>query len=57
MHHRRPAQVKEIVAQTTIARLPSLPVPNMGQGMLDGDPLPQFGPPYVRQLPLAQLAE
>src|SRR5258708_35900970 len=57
MHHRSPTQVKEIFAQTTIARSPSLPASNMGQGMLDRDPLPQFGPSYVRQLPLAQLAQ
>jgi hypothetical protein len=50
-------QVKEIFTKTTIACSPSLPSPNMGQGMLNSNSLTQFGPSHIRKLKLSQLAE
>ncbi len=44
--------IKEIFAQAAIASTPPLPSPDVGQGMLDGDPLAQLGSPQWGQLPL-----
>ena len=52
MYNSTATQIKEIFAQTAIARTSPLPSPDVGQGMLDGDPLPQLGSPQWGQLPL-----
>ena len=38
-----PAQIEEILAQTAITGVSSLPLTHMSKGMLDGYPLAQFG--------------
>src|SRR5437764_15276084 len=51
------AQVEEVLAHTAVAGTITLPVPDMGQGMLRRDALAQPGPPRGRQLALAQLLQ
>ena len=47
-----PAQVKQVFANASIAGTASLPSPNVCQGMLDGNPLPQLGTAHGSELPL-----
>src|SRR5262245_61701300 len=54
---RAAAQIEEVLAQPTITGASALPIGHMRQGMLDGDPLAQFGPSRRRQLAGAQLAQ
>jgi hypothetical protein len=48
-----PAQIEEILAHSQIPCTVSLPLPHMGKGMLNRDPLAQFGSPFPGLLTLA----
>ena len=48
-------QVKQVLPVASIAGAPPLPVPDVGQPMLHGDPLTQLRASQRRQLPLTQL--
>src|SRR6266566_9915843 len=54
---RAAAQIEEILAQSAIACAPSLPVTDVSEGMLNGDPFAQFGASLRRLLVLAQFDE
>ncbi len=51
------AQVEEVLALATVAGATALPVADMRQGVLDGDPLAELGAPSWRVLALAQLGQ
>src|SRR5215472_16996461 len=55
LHDRAASQVKEVLADASIARPTSLPASDMGQAMLHRHPLAQLGTSQRGQLPLAQL--
>ena len=52
---RDPAQVEQVLALADVAGTPTLPAADMGQGVLDLDPLTQLGPPVWGLLAGAQL--
>src|SRR6266566_7045705 len=54
---RAAAQIEEILAQSAIACAPSLPVTDVSEGMLNGDPFAQFGASLRRLLTLAKFDE
>jgi hypothetical protein len=51
--HNTSAQIEELLAQSTIACAPSLPLTHMSQGMLDGRWFTQFAPSLDGLLTLA----
>lgn len=51
------AEVEEVLAGATVSSTSSLPAADMSQGVLDWDPLPQFGSAVGCELPLARLLE
>src|SRR5258707_807682 len=55
--YRTAAQIEEVLARSTIARPSSLPMTNMSQRMLNGDPLTQLASSLRGLLTLAQLDE
>src|SRR5579885_923540 len=57
LHNGVAPQVKQVLANASIARPPPLPLPNMAQPMFHHDALTQFGTSQRRQLSLAQFPE
>ena len=57
LDHGTAAQVEHVLAWATIAGAAALPVADMRQGVLDGDPLAELGPSSWRVLALTQLGE
>jgi hypothetical protein len=55
LHDRAAPQVKEVLADASIARPTPLPVADVGQPMLHRHPFAQLSAPQRGQLPLAQL--
>ena len=49
------AQVEQVLAGAQVAGAAALPVPDVGQGVLDGDAFAQFCAPFGGVLALAQL--
>ena len=52
-----PPQVEEVLAGAAVAGAASLPVADVGQGVLDLDTFAQFRPPVRGLLALAQFGE
>ncbi len=48
-----PTQIEEIFAQSAIPCMLSLPLPNMSEGMFNGNPFTQFGSSFWRLLALS----
>jgi hypothetical protein len=54
---RDPAQVEQVLALAEVAGTTALPAPEVGQGVLDLDPLAELGPPVWGLLAGAQLGQ
>jgi len=57
VNHGDAAQVEQVLAGAQVAGAAALPVPDVGQGVLDGDAFAQLRPPMWGLLALAQLGQ
>jgi hypothetical protein len=55
--HGAAAQVEQVLALTKVAGTIALPVADVGQGVLDRDPLAELGPPQGGELAGAELSQ